>query len=146
MTNKEDRCTSPEGAKRGAKIIGMILLGIAAAFFFGFIIQLLWNWLMPLLFGLMQITYWQGIGIFLLSSILFGRMGGRSSHNSKTKNKDSIRSQIKEEIRKEFDKEFAKAQNKSNADDENLYEKWWEDEGENAFEKYTEQHKDDAAE
>jgi hypothetical protein len=38
----------------------------------------LWNWLMPGLFGLKLIGYWQAIGLLILSKILFsGLHGGR---------------------------------------------------------------------
>lgn len=40
-------------------------------------VLLLWNWLMPDLFGLKSITFWQALGILLLSSFLF------KSHTSK---------------------------------------------------------------
>ena len=43
----------------------------------------LWNWLMPDLFKLPYLTFWQAWGIFWLTSILF--KGGISSSNS---NKD----------------------------------------------------------
>jgi hypothetical protein len=33
--------------------------------------MLLWNWLMPNIFGLPEITFWQAIGLNLLSTILF---------------------------------------------------------------------------
>lgn len=44
---------------------------IGLIFLFGWIVMLLWNWLMPEIFGLAQITYWQGWGLLVLSSILF---------------------------------------------------------------------------
>ncbi len=79
---KEDR---PEGVRKGRmgrKIVRVLLyvfLGIiAAAFFalvFGFVVKWLWNWLMPDVFGLRQITYWQAFGLLLLAKILFGRFG-----------------------------------------------------------------------
>jgi hypothetical protein len=31
----------------------------------------LWNWLMPVIFGLGKITFWQAMGINMLCSILF---------------------------------------------------------------------------
>jgi hypothetical protein len=31
----------------------------------------LWNWLMPTMFGLPEITFWQAVGLNLLSTILF---------------------------------------------------------------------------
>ena len=45
------------------------------------IVQLLWNWLMPYLFQLPTITYWQALGISFLCSLLFG--GGRYSSSQK---------------------------------------------------------------
>jgi hypothetical protein len=43
---------------------------------FGFLVMALWNWLMPALFGLKTIGYWQGLGLFILSKILFGGFRG----------------------------------------------------------------------
>jgi hypothetical protein len=37
----------------------------------GYPVMLLWNWLMPELFGLREITFWQAIGLNMLSTILF---------------------------------------------------------------------------
>ena len=31
----------------------------------------LWNWLMPEIFNLIEITFWQSLGLVVLSSILF---------------------------------------------------------------------------
>lgn len=50
--------------------------GIALIGLFGLVIMKLWNTLMPELFGLKTITYWQGWGLFLLSCIFFRRFGG----------------------------------------------------------------------
>ena len=52
-------------------IFGGILLAVAMAFLFGYFVMLLWNWLMPVLFGLKIITYWQAWGLVLLAHILF---------------------------------------------------------------------------
>ena len=53
------------------------ILGIAGAFLlgllFGNVIMWLWNWLMPAIFGLGAITYWQGWGISFLCGMLFTR-------------------------------------------------------------------------
>ena len=61
------------------KITGLVAAGIAfgvlVAFLFGFVFKALWNWLMPDLFGLRQITFWQAFGIIVLAKILFGSMG-----------------------------------------------------------------------
>lgn len=42
---------------------------------FGFPLMLLWNWLMPTVFGLPTITFWQAVGFNLMGNILF------KSHN-----------------------------------------------------------------
>ena len=39
------------------------------------IVQQLWNWLLPPLFGWRQITFWQALGILALCRILFGGFG-----------------------------------------------------------------------
>jgi membrane protein required for beta-lactamase induction len=51
-----------------AAIIGMIAIAIVLL---GYPLMLLWNWLMPVIFGLPEITFWQAIGLNLLSTILF---------------------------------------------------------------------------
>jgi hypothetical protein len=45
---------------------------------FGLVVMSLWNWLMPTLFGWHVISYWQALGLLILSKILFGGFRGRS--------------------------------------------------------------------
>src|SRR6266852_4312535 len=52
--------------------IGGFLLLIAVG---GELVQQLWNWLLPPLFGWRQITFWQAVGILALCRILFGGFG-----------------------------------------------------------------------
>jgi hypothetical protein len=47
------------------------LIAVVLALLIGGPLWLLWNWLMPLIFGLPQITFWQAVGLNILSSILF---------------------------------------------------------------------------
>lgn len=51
-------------------VVGGIALGVVLAFLFGWVVMLLWNHLMPAIFGLPVISYWQGWGLVLLSQIL----------------------------------------------------------------------------
>lgn len=44
-------------------------------------IMLLWNWLIPGIFGLSPIDFWQALGLFALSRLLFGGFGRRSWRN-----------------------------------------------------------------
>ncbi len=60
--------------KRG---IGIGIACIAGAFLLGYVVMSLWNWLMPDLFHLGMITYWQAFGILILAKILFGGFKGR---------------------------------------------------------------------
>jgi len=66
---------------RGLRIAGMVLAGVifAAVFalLFGWLVMILWNWIMPPIFHLGEIGYWQGFGILLLAKIIFGAMGTR---------------------------------------------------------------------
>ncbi len=77
---------------RGARIIGMVVIGLVTAVIlglvFGIFVRELWNWLMPELFGLKVITYWQAFGIVILGHLIFGGAGGghgesKSSHRHK---------------------------------------------------------------
>jgi hypothetical protein len=52
-------------------ILGIIGILILAVILFGYPTMLLWNWLMPTIFNLPYITFWQACGINLLASILF---------------------------------------------------------------------------
>jgi hypothetical protein len=59
----------------------MVLAGVvfAAVFalIFGWLVMILWNWIIPPIFHLGEINYWQGFGILLLAKIIFGAMGNR---------------------------------------------------------------------
>ena len=43
-------------------------------------VKLLWNWLLPGLFGWRLITFWQALGLLALGRILFGGLGCHGSH------------------------------------------------------------------
>jgi hypothetical protein len=51
--------------------IGFILV-IAA---FSAVFMLIWNWLMPVIFGLVTINFWQALGLLVLARLLFGGIG-----------------------------------------------------------------------
>lgn len=61
---------------RAARVVKMLVIAAVAIPIFGFVVMSLWNWLMPSIFGVHAITFWQGLGLFFLSRILFGRFGG----------------------------------------------------------------------
>jgi hypothetical protein len=57
----------------------MLVLFIAIG---GEVVQQLWNWLAPALFGWRQITFWQGLGLLALCRILFGGFSGGGGYRS----------------------------------------------------------------
>ena len=59
------------------KIPGILLIVMVAVAIFGVAVQHLWNWLVPSIIGWHAITFWQAVGILLLSKILFGGFRGR---------------------------------------------------------------------
>lgn len=52
----------------------VIIIGLGIAIIMGFPMMWLWNALMPSIFGLTKITFWQGVGLNLLSGLLFGKI------------------------------------------------------------------------
>src|SRR6266516_2789369 len=56
-------------------ILGILLF----AFVGGEVVKLLWNWLVPPLFGWREITFWQAFGLLALCRILFGGSGWHRS-------------------------------------------------------------------
>jgi hypothetical protein len=58
------------------------LIVVVAGTLLGFIVMHLWNWLMPSLFSLRVITFWQALGLFVLGKLLLGgshrHHGGRA--------------------------------------------------------------------
>ena len=70
---------------KGKLIVIHVLAGIGMAvafgFIFGYFVMLLWNFLMPDIFGLKEITFWQGAGLVMLSRLLIGTRGyGKHGH------------------------------------------------------------------
>ena len=66
-------------ARRIARVVA--LLPVFLMVFAGLVwaVFALWNWLMPSIFGLHAISYWQALGLMALSWILFGGLRGHGS-------------------------------------------------------------------
>lgn len=54
------------------RVLKFIAIGAVAFTAFGFVVTHLWNYLMPGLFGLHAITFWQAVGLMVLGRLLFG--------------------------------------------------------------------------
>ena len=54
-----------------SKIGGVLLVLALLAIVMGFPTMWLWNWLVPKIFGLISIGFWESVGLNLLAGILF---------------------------------------------------------------------------
>jgi hypothetical protein len=63
------------------KYVGFGILGIAFIVGMVFGVQALWNWLIPELFNGPVLTFWQTVGLFILSKILLTGVAPGSRHN-----------------------------------------------------------------
>ena len=59
----------------------------------GAVVQLLWNWLLPTVFGWRQIGFWQALGLLALCRILFGGFGFRGGHRTNYRHRMADRMQ-----------------------------------------------------
>jgi hypothetical protein len=67
-------------AVAGLRVAGLVVGGVIGAgifaLAFGWLVMILWNWIMPGIFSLPAIGYWQGFGIVILAKLIFGAVGG----------------------------------------------------------------------
>jgi len=121
------------------KIIGFVILGVLGAlvfaFLFGYFVMLLWNWLMPKLFGFVMINFWQAVGIILLARLIFG--GFKHKHDERHNGKfASI-------WRRKFRSDRT---SKNHWYKWKYYDKFWKEEGESVFNEYVQKKKDEKEE
>src|ERR1019366_5982043 len=80
----------------------MVLFG----WIFGEVVMHLWNWVLPVLFGWHQITFWQGLGLLLLCRRFFGGWRGgsdRSKHRCEKRNPwDQMTPEEREKFRQDM--------------------------------------------
>ena len=73
------------------KWILLVPLGITAVLLFiavgGILVRQLWNVLLPPLFGLPAVTFWQALGLLVLCRILFGGFGFHGTSRSEARRK-----------------------------------------------------------
>jgi hypothetical protein len=53
------------------KIVEQLVKTVSIVFLSGLFVYLIWNAIIPDLFSLKQITYWQSVGLFILCNIFF---------------------------------------------------------------------------
>ena len=57
--------------KTAEEILALVITAIILFFIYTTILLLCWNWLMPPIFGLPVINWWQSCGFMIISNILF---------------------------------------------------------------------------
>ena len=125
MYNQRRRTFRPNALKITGFVIGGIALAIIFAFIFGYFVMMLWNWLMPTIFGLGEINYWMAFGLIILARLIFGNIG--SGHHKPGARK-------RERFHSFFGKDNKRAWN--NCNKWKSYDNFWEEEGEQAYEAY----------
>ena len=53
------------------KVLKIMVFVVVALALLSYVVMRLWNWLTPALFGWHMITFWQALGVLVLSKILF---------------------------------------------------------------------------
>ncbi len=77
-------------------VLTMIAGAVGFTMLFGLFVMLLWNWLMPDIFSLPRISFWQGWGLLLLTHILFKSWGGRHWGPRRHRSRCRFGSEVKE--------------------------------------------------
>jgi hypothetical protein len=115
---------------KALRIAGLVVMGVVgAAFFalvFGWLVMILWNWLMPAIFHLGLITYWQAFGVVILAKLIFGAAGG-GRHGGPKHNP--------------WKGNPWEGKHGSTRDNWRYYRDFWEEEGRHAFDQYLERKK-----
>ena len=80
-SKNEDKTMHRRRFSRGLKFVLFVPVAILVAALVCLLVMSLWNWLMPEVFGLHAITFWQALGLLILSRLLLGRFHGRGHSN-----------------------------------------------------------------
>ena len=62
------------------KFLMWVVFGVLLIALFTYVTQQLWNWLVPQLFSGPLISFWQALGLLVLSKIIFGGFGNKCHH------------------------------------------------------------------
>lgn len=121
-------------------IIGLVLATLFALVF-GILVKLLWGVTLSPIFGIPEITYWQAVGIVILSRLVFGGFGHRGGPKNGLHNSGDKHGSFGSKLRHHF-------HGKGEDDDDNdtefrvpethrkHYHEFWEKEGKQAFNEY----------
>ncbi len=84
---------------KALKITGWVVVGITffalTLYLVALILSSLWNWLMPDLFNLPEISLWQALGIFILSKLIFTPGFGHGKEDQSPRRKKDWKDKFK---------------------------------------------------
>lgn len=131
--DKKDNCPLDSRTKKTLHIIGMVFIGVIFAVMFalvfGLVVKWLWNYLMPNLFGLAQITYLQAFAMVVLAKLLFGAFGHHPSKPPENRHPPFMRWHDRFGCHDRKPSDFKDSSWK-------YFVRYWEDEGKDAFDDY----------
>jgi hypothetical protein len=84
------------------KLAVLIPIGILALTIFGLVVMNLWNYVVPAVFGGKVITFWQALGVLVLSRILFGGFFRRGGFGDRRKAREAIWERLTPEEREKL--------------------------------------------
>lgn len=117
----------------------MFVALVGFAFIAGLLVKMLWNWLMPDVFGLATITLWQALGLLFLAKILFG-LGGSHSSSSGGGDRRSRRARSDRDMH-EAERDSSEEQPEQPDVDEKKtaeFERYWREQGRQAYQSWLE--------
>lgn len=125
--------SSGHTGRKAFHIAGHVMVGLAFAIVFAlvfaFLVKFIWNSIMPAIFGLTTITFWQAFGIVVLAKLIFGGFG-HHAHDRWRKDRSDYWHKKWHQTEDEIPppRKFSR--------DWKYYKQYWQDEGKAAFETY----------
>ena len=123
------------------RVIGWVFAGLAIAFvfafIFGFFVKLIWGATLTPMFGLIEPSYFQAVGLIILGRLIFGGFGKHPAHPKNSKNKfyDKIHDRFHARC-SSFDGDPQAGSDETG--DCKIFHKFWQDEGKESFNAYLE--------
>jgi len=125
--------SSPGRGLKILRIMGMAIIGVVFAtgfaLVFGLLVMWLWNWLMPALFGLGKISYWQAFGVLLLAKLFFGGFGSHKREPS-------------DHFHDRFHSRWDHLKDRKEVGDWKHFRQFWRDEGKARYQEYVQRKKE----
>lgn len=90
----------------GRRILLFFVIGPIAILVFGGAVMLLWNNVLAPVLNISTITFWQGLGLLVLSKILFGSFGGGRGYRRDYGKQRMMWNQMTPEQREKFKEEW----------------------------------------